>query len=392
MKRIISLLLILVFLAGCSVVKEPQHAAPLSSEICAVWIYYSELSMEDYNGGTEKQFRKKTEEIFENCKSFGINTVFYHVRPYCDAFYKSEIFPWSAYLTGTQGKAVSYDPLQIALEIAHEKGLALHAWLNPFRISYNNDISKLSTDNPALEWIKADSPNVVKLDNGIYFSPASPEAQRLIIDGVREIVENYDVDGIHIDDYFYPSTDKCVDSFFYEQYKKGGGEQKLSEWRLNTVSAFVSSMYAAAKSVSGDCIFSISPAGNIKNNYEEQFADVKLWLKKRGYADWIIPQLYYGYKNELLPFDNACDAWSKLDSLSDIKMIYGIAAYKVNDSDEEWNAGNGIVKKQLDYIRTKDRYSGAAFFSYSSLTDESRAAEFGCIKDSFLSEALTQPV
>lgn len=392
MKRILSLILILVFLAGCSVTDRPQPSAPVNSEICAVWIFYSELSMQDVGGGTEAQFRERTEEMFDNCAKLGINTVFYHVRPYCDAFYKSDIFPWSAYLTGTQGKAVDYDPLEIACEIAHEKGLTLHAWLNPFRISHSNDISALSESNPALEWIKSKSPNVITLDNGIYFSPASPEAQKMIVDGVREIVENYDVDGIHIDDYFYPSTDESVDSFFYDEYKKSGGELKLSEWRLNTVSAFVSSMYAATKSVSGDCVFSISPAGNIKNNYEEQFADVKLWLKKRGYADWIIPQVYYGYENNILPFDNACDAWANLHSLSDIRMIYGIAAYKVSDSDEEWQAGSGIIAKQLDYIRTKPNCSGAAFFSYSSLIDEKKASEFECIKDKVLSETLTQPV
>lgn len=385
MKRIISLILILVFLAGCSVVDEPQHAAPVPSEICAVWIYFSELSMADVNGGTEKKFREKTSEMFKNCKNMGINTIFYHVRPYCDAFYKSEIFPWSAYLTGTQGRAVAYDPLEIACEIAHEKGLTLHAWLNPFRISSNGDVSKLSSDNPALKWINSNSHDVVMLDNGIYFCPASPDAQKLIVDGVREIVENYDVDGIHIDDYFYPSVDEKVDKSFYDEYRKSGGELKLSDWRLNTVSAFVSSMYSAAKSVSSDCIFSISPAGNIKNNYEEQFADVKLWLKNRGYADWIIPQLYYGYDGDILPFDNACDAWSRLEALSDIKMIYGIAAYKVNDSDDEWNAGSGIIAKQLDYVRTKNNCSGAAFFSYSSLTDKNKLSEFTCIKDKVLS-------
>lgn len=385
MKRLVSLLLIFILFAGCSAEVHTPPSVPVSSEICAVWIYYSELSMADIDGGTEKQFRSRTQEMFKNCKDIGINTVFYHVRPFCDAFYKSDLFPWSAYLTGEQGKAVSYDPLKIAVEIAHEYGLAIHAWINPFRISSNTDINKLSKDNPALKWINSKTHDVVILDNGIYFSPASPDAQRLICDGVREIVENYAVDGIHIDDYFYPSTDEAVDSYYFSQYKDNGGKLKLSDWRLNTVSAFVSSLYAAAKSRSGKCIFSVSPAGNIKNNYEEQFADVKLWMKHRGYADWIIPQLYYGYKNDILPFDNACDAWSELDRLEDIKLIYGIGAYKVNDSDDEWNTGNGIINRQLDYIRTKDNCSGAAFFSYSSLIDKNKSSEFSDIGQKVLS-------
>lgn len=351
-----------------------------SSSVCAVWMYYSEISMKEYGGGTEKQFREKADKMFKNCADMGINTVFYHVRPYCDAFYKSDIFPWSSYLTGTQGKAVDYDPLKIVIEIAHSYGITLHAWINPFRILNDNDYSVLSEDNPALKWIKEKSPNVVNVNNGWYFCPGSPEAQKLIIDGVREIAENYDVDGIHIDDYFYPSTDKSVDSYFYDKYKSCGGELNLKNWRLNTVSAFVSQMYAASKAVSGKCVFSVSPAGNLLNNYNEQYADVKLWMAERGYADWIIPQLYYGFKNEILSFNIACDTWSSLKKTSDVKLIYGIGAYKINDSDEEWDCGNGIIDKQLDYILTEDNCFGAAFFSYSSMIDTKRQSEYSNIK------------
>ena len=389
MKKIISLLLCLLFLAGCSIIPDE---APVndSDRICAVWIYYSEISMEDFEGGTEKQFREKTEKMFRKCADMGINTVFYHVRPYCDAFYKSDLFPWSAYLTGKQGKAVKYDPLKIVIETAHSMGLSLHAWINPFRISSNTDVSRLSDDNPAIKWIKSGSPDVVKLDNGYYFSPASPDAQKLIIDGVREIVEKYEVDGVHIDDYFYPSTDKSVDGVYYKKYKESGGELSLKKWRLDTVSAFVSGMYAAAKSRNGSCIFSISPQGNIINNYDEQFADVKLWLSKRGYADWIIPQLYYGFENEKLSFSLACNMWSALERCSDVKIIYGIGAYKINESDSEWNSGSGIIDKQLDLILSKENCYGAAFFSYSSLADKNRQAEYKHLKEKLFPDASSE--
>lgn len=389
MKRLISIIIVILFLTGCSVIEE-EKPVPVTSDICAVWLYFSELSMIDETGGTEKSFRKKIEKITENCVEKGINTIFIQVRPYCDAFYKSKIFPWTSYLTGKQGGAVDYDPLKIAVETAHKSGISIHAWINPFRISTKTNSDSLSKDNPAMKWINVKAPDVVKVNGGYYFSPASLEAQRLIIDGVREIVENYDVDGIHIDDYFYPSAEDFVDRAFYDKYKKSGGELSLRNWRLNTISAFVSQLYAATKSVSGDCVFSISPAGNIRNNYNEQFADVKLWLSRRGYADWIIPQLYYGFENEILPFDNACDAWSSMERCDDVKLIYGIGAYRVNNSDEEWRAGSGIINKQIDYAKGKSDCYGVAFFSYSSITDKKAESEFSELGEKVLSQPLSQ--
>ena len=366
---------VLLVLTACSADFQTEETDK-SERISAVWIYYSELSMQDKNGGSAESFRNKFNEMLLTCKDRDINTVFFQVRPFCDAFYKSEIFPWTACLTGEQGREVSYDPLEIAVAMAHEKGIALHAWINPFRISSDSDVSKLSERNPALKWIKNNSRNVVNVNGGYYFCPASPEAQRLVLDGVREIVNNYDVDGIHIDDYFYPSTEKSVDDSFYKEYRDGGGELSLKKWRLDTVSAFVSQLYEATKSVSGKCIFSVSPAGNIVNNYNEQYADVKLWCSRRGYADWIIPQLYYGFENEKLSFRLALDMWSALPRDGSVKMIYGIGAYKLNNSDSEWESGRGIIKKQLELCEDKNDYCGAAFFSYSSIADKNNSTEF----------------
>ncbi len=382
MKKFITLLISLaVLLCGCTPEAEQEKAPEEAGigeteQISAVWIYYDELSMVNENGGTEQSFRQKVETMLQNCVFRGINTVFLQVRPCADSFYKSEIFPWTYYLTGEQGKGVSYDPLQICVEEAHERNLSLHAWINPFRIAFNDDISLLAENHPAHKWIEEKTGEVVFVNNGIYFSPASLEAQRLVLDGVREIIRNYDVDGIHIDDYFYPSTDESVDEVFYEKYKSDGGKLSLDEWRLNTVSAFVLQMYNVVKNENGDCIFSVSPAGNIQNNYEQQFADVKLWCSSEGYADWIIPQLYYGFENDSLPFDKAVKEWHGIHKCADVKMIYGLAAYKVNESDEEWEAGKGMIEKQLRIIsETSDSY-GVAYFSYSSITDEKRAGEF----------------
>lgn len=379
MRRVICALLAVLMLTGCTLSDNSKtEKSNTDGIISGVWISYNELSMKDKNGGDGEQFTKKIAEMLDNCTELGINTVFLQVRPFCDAMYRSELFPWSEYLTGKQGGAVDYDPLEIAVTEAHKRGISLHAWINPFRISFDTDKSKLSEDNPALKLLndKTAEGRVVEADGGLYFCPASTENHKLVIDGVREIIRNYDVDGIHIDDYFYPSTDESVDKAYYEKYKQEGGKQKLDGWRLNVISSFVSQLYTAVKGENTDCVFSVSPAGNINNNYEQEYADVKLWCSQRGYCDWIIPQLYYGFENELMPFDEACRAWEKLDTVGAVRMLYGIAAYKLNESDEEFDVGNGIIEKEISAAKEMSNYGGVVFFSYSALADESKRSEF----------------
>ena len=383
------LLLAMLTLSSCGIIeKSKTEKKPKGKEISAVWISYTELSMKDENGGDEDSFRDKITEMFDNCAQLGINTVFAQVRPFCDAMYPSEIFPWSAYLTGYQGDPVYYDPLEIMVEEAHERGLGLHAWINPFRVSFDTDTDKLSEKNPAKKLLSDEKTKdrVVTADGGLYLCPASTENHKLIIDGVREIIRNYEVDGIHIDDYFYPSTDVGVDKTYYDEYKKNGGALFYDKWRLDVISSFVSQMYTAVKSERNDCIFSISPAGNINNNYEEEYADVERWCSEKGYCDWMIPQIYYGFENEALPFDKACKSWSELDKSDDVRMIYGIPAYKVNGEDEEFKAGGGIIEKQISVAKATDNYGGVAFFSYSSLVDPDCKREFENIKSSVFTE------
>lgn len=374
----------MLLLCSCSVVGKPKNKKSNGKEISAVWISYTELSMIDDDSSDEASFRAKISTMFDKCETLGINTVFAQVRPFCDAMYPSEIFPWSKYLTGYQGDPVYYDPLEIMVDEAHKRGMGLHAWINPFRVSFDTDLDKLSKKNPAKILLSDEKTKdrVVTADGGLYLSPASTENHKLIVDGVREIIRNYEVDGIHIDDYFYPSTDESVDKVYYDRYKKSGGKLFYDKWRLEVISSFVSQMYTAVKSERSDCVFSISPAGNITNNYEEEYADVERWCSEKGYCDWIIPQLYYGFENEALPFDKACDNWSKLDMDGNVRMIYGIAAYKVNDSDEEFDAGKGIIEKEISVAKATDNYGGIAFFSYSALADPEREVEFKNINSS----------
>ena len=285
MKRVFCLLLAMLLLCSCSVVGKPKNKKSNGKEISAVWISYTELSMIDEDGSDEASFRAKISTMFDKCEKLGINTVFAQVRPFCDAMYPSEIFPWSKYLTGYQGDPVYYDPLEIMVDEAHTRGMGLHAWINPFRVSFDTDLDKLSKKNPAKILLSDEKTKdrVVTADGGLYLSPASTENHKLIVDGVREIIRNYEVDGIHIDDYFYPSTDESVDKVYYDRYKKSGGKLFYDKWRLEVISSFVSQMYTAVKSERSDCVFSISPAGNITNNYEEEYADVERWCSEKGY-------------------------------------------------------------------------------------------------------------
>ena len=382
MKRLIFLLTVLALLCGCADARQ-EGKSNEDSRVSAVWIYYNELSMAGENGGSEKAFAEKADKMFDNCLKYGINTVFVQVRPCGDALYDSHIYPWSAYVTGEQGKNPGYDPLEILVERGRASGISVHAWINPFRIAFKDDVNALSKDNPALKWMnssdRSKSANVVKVNGGLYYCPASTDVQRLVIDGVREIIRRYGVDGIHIDDYFYPSTDSSTDAVFYKEYRDGGGTLPLKTWRLNIISSFVSAMYSAVKSEDENCIFSVSPAGNVKNNYNEQYADVGRWCSESGFADWIIPQIYFGFDDKALTFDDACDEWDRLARGGKVRLICGIAAYKVNNSDEEWKSGGGIIARQLQYAEERVNYSGTAFFSYSGLTDPAASAEFGIL-------------
>ncbi len=258
------------------------------------------------------------------------------------------------------------------LNCAKEIALNFHAWINPFRVSLSGDISLLPDNSPAKALAKKNKGDVAILSNGIYLNPSSTDAHALIFNGVREILDNYDVDGIHIDDYFYPSSDAEIDAEKYEEYKKGGGKKSLSDWRRDSVSAFAAGLYSLVKGYGEDKIFSISPAGNIEANGSKLFADVKLWLSCSGYADIIIPQIYFGFENNTLPFEDTVNSWVEYALCESVKIVWGLAAYKCGNADEnagegrdEWVENSDILSRQLSFVRRAKRYDGFALFSYS---------------------------
>ena len=357
----------------------------LEEEFRAVWVSYNELSMAAVGGGTEQDFRRKAEEIMDYACSLQLNTVIVHASAFSDSFYRSELFPYSKYLTGTQGADPGYDPLKIMVEEAHARSLKIHAWINPYRVSYDTDFSKLSDGNPAKKWHgegRENEDRIIVCDKGIFYNPASSEAQRLIIDGVREIVKNYEVDGIHYDDYFYPSTDPQIDQISYQAYRSAGGKYSLEDWRRENVNNFVSGLYSPVKSDSPHIEIGISPSANQDYNYHKMYADTALWAGSSGYCDYILPQVYYGFENETLPFEKTVKTWSALCRNSPVKLYFGLAFYKSGKVDEyasasteegsakyEWQRHSDIITRQLQTIRGIPEYRGYALYSYASLKD-----------------------
>lgn len=372
MKRIFALLvcICLLFLSACG--DSTEERKENEDEIRAVWI--SVYDMADFKGMSEGGFRAKAENMFKDISERGFQHVFVQVRPSGDALYKSEIFPWSKYISGEEGKSPGYDPLTIFLNVAHSHNLKIHAWINPYRVSgTSSDMEKLSENNPAREMYRNNASDICLSTSGIYYNPASERVQKLILDGVRELVKNYDIDGIHIDDFFYPTTDEEIDKNEFAEYRENSGADSLEVWRRNQVNAFVAGMYSAAKSEDENIIVSISPSADINADKNVHYADVALWCSESGYCDWIIPQVYYGFKNEYLPYKQSVSEWCKLVTNENIKLVIGLASYKCGAEDlyagkgkDEWQTNDNILCEQLKYLRKKD-CDGFSFFSYNSL-------------------------
>ena len=345
-------------------------------EMRGVWVSYMELSMENESSKTQKAFEDKFTEIAQKCSESGFNTLIVQVRPFCDALYKSSYFPWSHILTGTQGENPQYDALQIMCDICKENNLKIHAWINPYRVSSNETPKKLSDNNPYIK----NSEIGIKTDNGIFLDPSNETAQQLISDGVKEIAENYDVDGIQFDDYFYPTEDESFDKKQYEAYiEKYGKENSMSldNWRMQNVNTLICKVYRTIKSVDSSVEFGISPQGNIGNN-DGLYADVKSWCTCKGFADYICPQIYFSLENPALTFEDCLDSWTSLDFDENVKLYVGLGGYKAGNGEydeETWLLSDSILADEYDILRNNKSVRGFMLYSYNSLEDDTAKKE-----------------
>ena len=336
------------------------------AEMRGLWVSYISLDMSgtDYS---EKAFIAKFEDIAKVAKKYGCNALFVHVRAFCDALYKSDIFPGSHILWGEQGKEAGYDALEIMTEISEENGLEIHAWINPYRVTNDTASFALSNTNPYM----ADNSLGIECQGGIYLNPAKKDVRELIVNGIKEIIENYNIDGIHFDDYFYPTADEDFDRAEYNQYLKAFATDRdalpLTEWRKNNVNMLIAEVYRTIKDYDKNITFGISPQGNI-DNCLSMGADVKSWCECVGYVDYICPQLYFSLENPALKFEAGLDRWLEYNLHRDLKIYAGLGAYKAgSDADNgTWLESEDILKRELEIIRDKNT-DGYILYDYEAL-------------------------
>ncbi|MBR2724848.1 MAG: family 10 glycosylhydrolase [Ruminococcus sp.] len=344
-------------------IKEKQN-----EEMRGLWVSYLSLDMQ----GEDKSFdafKEKFEDIIDKAKELKLNTLIVQVRPFCDALYDSKIFPYSHILSEAQGISPGYDALKYMCNAAHEKNLKIQAWINPLRVKNNLSTFSLSESNPYV----TNSEIGFETNSGIFLNPADIRARELIINGVKEIVMNYQIDGIQFDDYFYPEDIIDEDKSYYDKYLQSINPSStpltMDEWRENNINLLISETYMAIKEINKNVKFGISPQGNISNN-KNIYADVKSWCEIEGYIDYICPQLYYSINNPTLSFEEALKDWKEIEFHSQIEVYIGLAAYKAGSNEDggTWQKSSNILKEELTLLR-KYGFDGFVIYEYRSLND-----------------------
>lgn len=347
-----------------------------SAEIHGVWISYLELSPRIV-GKTEAEFIKLAEELCQNCRSLGFQTIFLQIRPFADSFYPSEYYPWSCYAGGVIGASPGYDPVGILRDCAAKLGLSVHGWINPMRGFEEEEIGRVSSEYPIRQWY--DDPdlkdqNLFSADGILYLNPGSADARELIINGALEALERYQLDGIHIDDYFYPpSLPFSADEASYLAWKEAGGTLSQEDWRRENTYIMVKELSEAVHKSSETAMFGVSPRAVISQNYNDLYIDVEKWMAEPECLDYIAPQIYFGFENEAAPFAQVAAEWDELCTKYQVPLVPGLAAYKVGQEDTyagsgvlEWVESPQILQQQAAYLQSLDSCAGMIFFRYDN--------------------------
>lgn len=356
---------------------------PPKNEMRAAWIATVQ-NVDMKPGMNAAQYTAWVQKTLDHLKANKFNAVIYQVKPTNDAFYPSKLAPWSSYITGgKQGKSPGYDPLLIMINEAHKRGMELHAWVNPYRVTMpGQTLASLAPSNVA----RTNPGWVVKYGKQYYLNPGIPEVQNYLIATVKELVAKYDIDAVHMDDYFYPY--KIKNETFPDQaaFKKYGSSfKKIADWRRDNVNQLVKKVYSSIKTTKPHVQFGISPFGVWRNqsmdptgsstragvtNYDDLYADTRQWIKD-GSIDYITPQIYWSKTLSVAKYSTLLDWWSKeVDTYADkhpVNLYIGLADYKVGiDADKAWKnkmeLPNQVVANRANQIAT-----GQMHFSLKSI-------------------------
>lgn len=374
-KKIIAITMSMLMLVGSISYQNTSYAA--EKEMRAAWV--SSVYNLDWPKTKNNPTKQKSEliQLMDKLKGCGINTIVLQVRPESDALYKSAINPWSKYLTGTQGKNPGYDPLEFAVKEAHKRGMDIHAWFNPYRVtSSGTNLNSLVSSHPARknpDW-------VIKYNNKVYYDPGNPEVVDYLVKTIKEVVDNYDIDGVHFDDYFYPSS-SFPDNTSYSKYGKG---QNKDNWRRENVNTLLRRVKSVVNSKPG-CEFGVSPFGIWRNkstscpdgsetsgsqSYTNMYADSRTWIRK-GYVDYIVPQIYWPIGLKPADYSKLVKWWANEVEGYDVDLYIGQGIYKQG---QESYGGQNIAKEIKNQININKKYStvkGSMYFSAKDIVNKS---------------------
>ena len=335
-------------------------------------------------------YQRKVIEMLETCLSYNINAIFFQVRTTNDAFYESKLNPYSRYLTGKEGKKPPFDVLKWIIEETKKREIEFHAWCNPYRVSMKSSMTKdeYLKDCDDLNFAKK-HPELTVLDkNGqIILNPAKKKVKQFIIDSMVELANNYDVDGIHFDDYFYPYAGLDENNNDFADFAvRTNHSYTLGDFRRQNVSDVIQGVHEALKHLNPKIRFGVSPFGIWKNkandpkgsntdprcseSYDNQYADAYLWVKK-GYVDYIVPQIYWEFGHPIAPFADILDWWVNLLKGSSVDLYIGHGAYRLGNEGEFENIFE--ITNQLKYANQYPEVKGNVFFTYKTFINQDQS-------------------
>ena len=369
-----ALLLFILFIAIITEAKAQRKEHFPKNEFRGVWIA-TVVNIDWPKKSNDSVAKQKADylQILDTYQKLNYNAVIVQIRSVGDAFYPSELAPWSRFLTGKEGKAPTpyYDALEWMIEEAHKRGFEFHAWLNPYRATFDLNKAQLSPNHDIFKYPQW----MITYGGKMYYNPALPEVQNHLVKVVEEVVMKYDIDAIHFDDYFYPYKIKGEEFNDADSFKKYGNGMNLEDWRRNNVTTFVKSIHSAIKNHKPWVQFGISPFGVWRNksmdpkgsdtqsgqtNYDDLYADPILWMQNK-WIDYLLPQLYWSIDHKTASYAKLLKWWS--ENTNGVNLYMGNSTYKIKgDSDKKWNNIHEIPN-QIDLTRSYANVQGNAFYS-----------------------------